>query len=156
MLAVDIVDYSERFEKLRADNDWSPEQLSFVPVDVRYLADILEDQSFDICCFQRAIHYLNYQEALDLLRYLRKIVKEKLFISVTGLESDIGINYPDKDKRVSERFCQLILEDREKFSIHEPVCLYTPEEFMNLLQTAGFEIEEFWVSAFGNQKVICS
>lgn len=112
--------------------------------------------SYELCCIQRAIHYVPYQAALQLLLQVRLSGVERLFISVTGIESDIGKNYADAGKVVSERFCTLPAVDAETFSIHEPVCLYTPEEFIALLQQAGWEVQECWVSAFGNIKAVCT
>jgi len=98
---------------------------------------------------------LPYDQAYSVLVWLREHIKEKLYISVTGLESDIGLHYADAHKPVEERFCALTESDAETFCITEPVCLYTPEEFIVLLQDSGWEIEECWVSAFGNIKTIC-
>ena len=98
---------------------------------------------------------MKYSEALDLLTFLKKIVSKKLFISVTGIDSDIGEQYTAKELLLAERFSTLEKEAQETFSITEPVCLYTPVEFIELLTEAGFEIEVCWVSAFGNIKAIC-
>lgn len=154
--AVDIVDYSDEFEKLRQENSLSENFLHFLNVDVNSLESILKNKKFDICCLQRVIHYLSYDEALNLLVYLRRITQKKLYISVTGLESDIGHDYFDKNKPVKSRFCKLDAEQAEKFYINKPVCLYTKNEFKTLLIKSGWKIEKCWVSAFGNIKAVCN
>lgn len=156
VLAIDVIDYSKEFHTLREKNDLQEKQLQFLKGDMVDLPTLVSDKQFDICCLQRTIHYLPYKQALLLLEYLRKIINDKLFISVTGIESDIGRNYMDKNKSVQARFCQLNNVDAMTFNINEPLCLYTPEEFMFLLQESGWEIEECWVSAFQNVKVVCS
>jgi SAM-dependent methyltransferase len=131
------------------------EDVTFVLGDIRNIAFLTGDAVYDICCFQRTLHYLAYDEALALLIYLKKHITKKLFVSVTGIESDIGLHYAHTHKPVTERFSPLSQTDAETFSITQPVCLYTPEEFIMLLQAAGWEIEACWVSAFGNIKAVC-
>lgn len=143
--AVDIQGYS----------DWENEKkLHFVEADMR---EFLEQCSstFGYCSFQRTIHYLPYDDALAVLKKLRKLVTKRLYISVSGLESDIGDCYAAKNSSIKERFAKINQTGAETFSISEPLCLYTPEEFMVLLQDSGWTIEELWVSAFGNIKAIC-
>ncbi|MFT7507432.1 MAG: SAM-dependent methyltransferase [Acidimicrobiales bacterium] len=156
VLCVDVADYSDSFNTLRKEHDLSATVLLFIQGDAAALEAVLDDQKFDICCFQRTIHYVPYDTALIILKCLRTHITDKLYISVTGIESDIGLNYNDTEKPVEGRFCTLGVEDSEIFHIDAPVCLYTPEEFMVLLQDSGWKIEECWVSAFGNIKAVCS
>lgn len=146
--AIDIFDYSTEYSSFT--------NTSFVHGDMRDIAQLLNHQTFDLCVVQRVIHYLPYQEALEVLVYLKSVVTGKLYISVTGIDSDIGDHYPAKAVPLAERFAFLDKVAQTTFSITEPVCLYTPVEFIVLLVTAGFEVEECWVSAFGNIKAICS
>ncbi len=132
------------------------DQVRFLRGDVRNINMLIPKGQFDICLFQRTIHYLRYEEARVVLTHLKTMVKDRLYISVSGLESDIGRAYSDAAKPVYARFTKLSEPDAETFSIHEPLCLYTPEEFMVLLQESGWEIEELWVSAFGNIKAVCT
>ena len=41
------------------------------------------------------------------------------------------------------------------FQIQAPICLYRQEEFISLLETAGWKVEDIWQSAFGNLKAVC-
>lgn len=156
VIAIDIIDYSEEFAKLRNENFLAEDILEFVREDIRRLKALLKNRKFDVCCLQRVIHYLPYRDALDLLIYLRNVISKKLYISVTGLASDIGHNFSDKNKPIESRFCRLDAELAEKFYINKPVCLYSKSEFENLLTKAGWKIEKCWVSAFGNVKAICN
>lgn len=155
VVGIDILDYSSHFEELRNTNNLSEQQLRFIQGDIRKASALVDELSPKICLMQRVIHYMPYNDALSVLKHLRKSGVIDLFISVTGLESDIGNNYTDKNKPVQKRFCTLALEDMNRFSITQPVCLYTPEEFTYLLQESGWEIKECWVSAFGNVKAVC-
>lgn len=153
--AVDILDYSEEFKEIRQQNSLSKESLRFFNADIKFLETVVKDEEFDICSLQRVIHYLNYQDALKLLAYLRNKVGKKLYISVTGIESDIGHLYLDKNKPVKLRFCKLDKKSSEKFYIDEPICLYSKSEFEDLLKNSGWEVERCWFSAFGNVKAVC-
>jgi SAM-dependent methyltransferase len=157
VLAVDVVDYTEAFRVSRAAHELSEDVLGFTQRDISK-PDFVRGTQFDLCCFQRTIHYVPYLDALEILQSLRihRAAAGKLYISVTGLESDIGRAYEDSDKSVEQRFCRLYEPEAVTFRINQPVCLYTPEEFVVLLQEGEWEIEECWVSAFGNIKAVCS
>jgi SAM-dependent methyltransferase len=157
VLSVDVMDYTAVFAASRTAHGLPEGVLSFVQSDLRSLGDVLDSRRFDLICLQRTLHYVQYSTAVEVLRSLRTYISTggTLYISVTGIESDIGLHYDDAQKKVSDRFCQLCEADASTFHITEPVCLYTPEEFVVLLQEGGWEIEECWVSAFGNIKAIC-
>jgi SAM-dependent methyltransferase len=155
VFAVDIEDYSKEFSiKL----DLQPElkgKIQFIHDDMNNLASILRGQTFDYCLFQRSLHYLSYEAAVSLLHDLNKLVTDKMFISVTGLESDIGKSYPARTAVLSKRFAKLLPEEAKKFSIQAPLCLYQKEEFVDLLEQTGWKIDSISTSAFGNHKVVC-
>jgi SAM-dependent methyltransferase len=157
VVGVDIDDHTDAFSELRATQGIPEGSLEFKLGDISKLAAVLGDQRFDSVCLQRVLHYVPYATALLLLRDLRKRIQlgGKLYSAVTGLESAIGREYKDADKSVVDRFCRLSATAAETFSITQSLCLYTPEEFIVLLQESGWEIEECWVSAFGNIKVVC-
>jgi SAM-dependent methyltransferase len=150
VVAIDQFDFSEQFAAYKND------ALEFVLGDMQQLAALVADQTFDIALCQRTIHYLPSKTARESLRTVRSLVKEKLFISVTGTGSLIGEVYPAAALPIEDRFAELSDLGKDMFSIREPVCLYSQEEFMNLLQSAGWIVDECWVSAFGNIKAVCS
>jgi len=148
--AIDQFDFAEEFEAYESD------RLQFIVGDMRHLADLLVNKKFDATLCQRTIHYLRYEEAKTFLIAVRAKTADRLFISVTGTGSLIGDVYPEKGVVVRERFGALTELGKEMFSIQEPVCLYSQEEFVILLESAGWVVDECWVSAFGNIKAVCS
>lgn len=150
VVAIDQFDFLEQFAAYKND------ALEFVLGDMQQLATLVAEQTFDIALCQRTIHYLSYKAARESLRTVRSLVKEKLFISVTGTRSLIGEVYPAAALPIEDRFAELSDLGKDMFSIREPVCLYNQEEFVNLLQSAGWIVDECWVSAFGNIKAVCS
>jgi hypothetical protein len=107
-----------------------------------------------LCCSQRFIHYLRQAEALTLLRLLRGRMRPdaKLFLSASGFDSELGEAYAATGLPVAERFAPLAPDMAEKHGIHEPVCLYAPEELAALGTAAGFVCERAFSSVFGNVK----
>ena len=91
----------------------------------------------------------------EALKFLRTIVQDKLFISVTGMDSAVGENYSGKNLPIVDRFVRLEPAEADIFQIQAPVCLYKKEEFIDLLKKAGWEVEDVWQSAFGNLKAVC-
>ena len=128
--------------------------LDFIQNDARRISDVLQNKSFDYAICQRMLHYLSYQEAQVFLKTLHYSVTKKLYISVSGLESEIGNHYQNASANVSERHNELTRLGKELFSIKEPVCLYTVAEFQVLLEETGWVVEKIWTSAFGNHKAI--
>ena len=152
VVAIDRYDFAESF----ATYGYSADKLRFIPGDVRQLLTLVSNLTFDIALCQRTIHYLPYNDALVFLRELRQVTTDKLFISVTGTGSLVGEVYSAAATPIEKRFTQLSELGQEMFSITEPVCLYSESEFKALLTSAGWTIDECWVSAFGNIKAVCS
>jgi|AntRauTorckE6833_2_1112554.scaffolds.fasta_scaffold00911_9 ubiquinone/menaquinone biosynthesis C-methylase UbiE len=130
--------------------------IEFRQGDVRNLADILSGDTVTDALMQRCFHYLEFEEGKKLLGYLRRVVSDKLFISVTGIDSNIGEVYFGKGKSLENRFDFLDSTGKSTFEINSQICLYTEAEFKELLTETGWQIDEFWVSAFKNIKAVCS
>ncbi len=128
---------------------------TFICGDMRGLS-VLIDDTYDFALCQRTIHYLLYDEAYKFLSALSLYISGKLFISFSGLQSDLARTYPDQNKPIKDRFSTLSLEDQETFGIIAPLCLYTKAEAEQLLTDSGWLIEESWQSAFGNSKLIAT
>jgi SAM-dependent methyltransferase len=154
VVAVDKGSFSKRFEEYKTKNNFDSKKLKFIQGDVTNVLELSEG-AFSLVLMQRTIHYLKYQDAVKLLKDLREITEKKLFISVTGIGSGIGDEYEGKEIPLAKRFCKLNEFTANIYSIHEPVCLYTKEEFVNLLETAGWKVDRCWESAFGNIKAVC-
>lgn len=129
-------------------------QARFIHGDIGNVLPSLDRTSFDFVLCNRTIHYVPYEKANALLGALAPYIHQQLLISFSGLESDLGRGYFDKDKAIEARFARLTAADQVTFGITEPICLYTPREAAQLLTEAGYTILELYVSAFQNVKAI--
>jgi SAM-dependent methyltransferase len=154
--AVDNHDFSEEFKAHTQTENISKGQLKFICGDVTKLAELVPTESFTDTYMQRTLHYLTFQQSKELLEFLYQITEDRLYISVTGIKSDVGVSYRGNGVPIKERFSALNPGRAETFSIHEPVCLYSEDEFVVLLEESGWEVEHCWQSAFGNIKAVCS
>jgi SAM-dependent methyltransferase len=128
--------------------------LSYLMKDARALESANLPTKIAVCYSQRFIHYLRFDEALVLLKLVRQqmLPGAKLFLSASGLLSELGDNYPGKAHELSSRFAPLSQPMAEKHNIHESVCLYTPDDLVTLCQSASFSCDRVYSSAFGNVK----
>jgi ubiquinone/menaquinone biosynthesis C-methylase UbiE len=156
VIAVDIYDFSAEFAQYRAERNWSEEVLKFMSADIADLSNLLQGEKFTDASMQRTLHYLPYGKAMELLKFLRMAVQDKLFISVTGMDSAVGENYVGKNLPIAERFIKLESAEADIFQIQAPICLYRQDEFLTLLEASGWKVESLWQSAFGNLKAVCS
>jgi SAM-dependent methyltransferase len=150
--AIDQYDFGAQFAKYEQSID----KLQFRQGDIQHISSLALNKTFDIGMCQRTIHYLPYSVAVAVLKDLSRIINDRLFISVTGSGSLVGDTYPCATTALAERFCELTELGKEMFSINEPVCLYNQAEFIQLLESAGWTVDECWESAFGNIKAVCS
>ena len=125
----------------------------FIQGDIREFQTLAKGQTFDVCVLQRVVHYLPYDATNVLLRDLLGTV-DSLYISFSGLTSELGAMYQAAQQPVSKRFCQLPQVAQETFGIEAPLCLYTEGEVIALLKIAGWHVEWIRTSDFGNVKVI--
>jgi 2-polyprenyl-3-methyl-5-hydroxy-6-metoxy-1,4-benzoquinol methylase len=107
---------------------------------------------------QRAIHYVPRSQAVMILVKLRGVLADngKMFISCSGLNSELGQGYEVKLVSSHERFGLLSLDMQNKHQIKQSVCLYTQDEFSQMLREAGWRIDTIYASAFGNIKAVAS
>lgn len=111
---------------------------------------------FDLIVFQRAIHYLSWQDATRLLLRMKGWIKKEgcLYISASGIESELGTEYQGKGIPIEKRMAHLSPEMMEKHEIMEPVCLYSMDEFRKLLESTGWTVKRSFTSPFGNLKAV--
>ena len=155
VVAIDSHDFSRVFQKLRIDNGLTDTQLWFVQADISVVPAEWGMKGVTDVVMQRTIHYMRYAETVRLLSYLYQFVTDKLFISVTGMDSAVGEGYEGQTVAIQDRFFPLAPEQAQAFSISQPVCLYTQSEFITLLELSGWKVERCWQSAFGNIKAVC-
>jgi SAM-dependent methyltransferase len=109
----------------------------------------------DVVFSQRTLHYLKYTEVVDVLsRILRDREKIKLFLSFSGMSSELSEGYPKLD--IKMRFEFLSEEMRIKHDIKNRVCLYSTDDVVRLAKDLSLKVEDVWASAFGNVKAILS
>lgn len=156
VIATDLLDRTDAAAALAKANGVE-DKVSFIVANMLDLAAI-KASSQDVLTCQRAIHYLPYAEGLKALAQMKNCLKDggKIFISASGLGSELGDDYPHKDKPVEERFSPLEPQMAKHHDILQTVCLYTQDDMRQALTTAGFKVERIYASSFGNIKAIAS
>lgn len=133
--------------------------VNFIRQDVRCGFSSLQPP--DIVYSQRTIHYLRHAEALRLILGLAASQQNhngsvSFFLSVSGLDSELSVEYADAARPVSERFCFLSPTMQQKHLITNPVCLYSADDMYDLLLAAGLVPARVYLSPFGNVKAIAT
>jgi hypothetical protein len=113
---------------------------------------------FDLIVSQRTLSPFRYGEARQHLRhYLRHLkIGGKLFISLYGIHSELGDNYPDGAKLVYERLAPLAPELARRHGIDGPVCLYSERNLFSLLMEAGLAVLKTSTSALGHVRGVAA
>jgi SAM-dependent methyltransferase len=138
------------------------EKASFYELDLnckdfnQKLVKCSENDKFDIIIFQRTLHYLTYAHATVLMKQIQGLLTKngRLYISASGLFSELGNDYAGKTLPIAERFSPLSETMAVKHGIQPSVCLYRTEELANLCQESGLSILMAQESEFGNIKII--
>lgn len=153
-LLIDILDISETVEALTRLLGIG--NLELLIKDARNITHDDIQSSPDIVFSQRFIHYLKYTEARTLIACIATIMQpgSMLFISASGLYSELGQGYKDKELPLHERYCNLDNRMAEKHQIKESVCLYSEQDIKILVEPFDFTPVEVWSSSFGNIKAI--
>ena len=111
---------------------------------------------FNLLYSQRTIHYLPFRQAEEVLRAASVRIKTPgfLFLSASGMATELSKGYGAGEHPVQGRFGKLSSEMQEKHGIRQSVCLYTKEELSVLVENAGWSIVDVSVSEFGNVKLV--
>ena len=133
------------------------DRITFICDDVRSMAFEGTNSAFDVIYSQRMLHYLKWNDALALLKKLTTASRPnaRFFCSVSGLQSELGLGYTDASLAVTDRFCMVAPDTAHRHQIFEPLCLYTMNEFNQLVKRADLRVVRVWQSPFGNIKAIC-
>lgn len=155
VLAVDLIDGRAVLGKAGALSLGN--KVDFLRCDMRDLRVSNVKNAHLISC-QRAIHYLDFSEALCVVAHLRHMLvpSGRLYISASGMASELGDGYAGRHRALEVRHAELAQPMREKHGIHAPVCLYTEADFRHLLRLAGFASVNVFSSPFGNVKAVAS
>lgn len=113
---------------------------------------------FDLILDQRTLSAVPYATARQAVRrHLARLkIGGKLFLSLYGLHSDLGEQYPDGGKFVSERFCPLDPEVAARYGLPGPHCLYSERNLFSLLVEAGGAVIRTSTSALGHVRGIAA
>ena len=151
-LLYDVADIGERIERIKQVLDLRG--LEFRQLDLRQATPEDFPAQIGIAYSQRFIHYLRFEEASRLLAALasRLCPGARLFISASGMHSELAAGYAHGDRPVGERFTRLAESMQAKHRVREPVCLYTKDELEGLVLGQGFSAIRIWTSPFGNVK----
>lgn len=160
VIAADIVDYENEIMASCAKVDIK-DRISFFRVNLKSIELNMAGKKtgqFDVIIFQRALHYLRFQEAIDALTNVRQLMARngKLYVSVSGIGSELGNGYGHANNPLKTRFSKLALDMAEKHGIRSEVCLYNQTDFSSLLQSSGFRLEKIFTSPFGNHKAVAT
>ncbi len=113
-------------------------------------------KKFSIVIAQRVLHHLPFVQVKQIVQILSsKLVQEgRVFASFSGLDSEIAKDYECIAEPVEQRYCKVSKENREKFKMTEPVCLYSKNDVKKLFAGTGLMKEKLYVSSFGNIKAV--
>src|SRR4051794_35350808 len=97
--AVDVQDFSKEMQESCRKNKIPGERVTFIKCDIRHTSEYLSGD-YHYFYSQRTFHYMDYKNSEKLLEILRqhfvKNFKGKLFVSVSGIDSELGEGYEDK------------------------------------------------------------
>ena len=148
----DLVDITERVDQVKQALGMGG--LEFRQLDLRQAT--LQDfpPEIGVAYSQRFIHYLRYEEAAHLVGLLsaRLRLQGRLFVSASGLASELAGGYAHVARPIEHRFAPVAEAMQVKHAVREPVCLYAVEELEGLVVSQGFAAIRTWTTPFGNAK----
>ena len=148
----DVVDIGDRIERIK--QALGIQNLEFRQIDLRQATPEDFPTDIGVAYSQRFIHHLRFDEASHLLGMLAGLLcaKARLFVSASGLGSELGAGYAGTGVAVEHRFAPLASEMQAKHGIREADCLYAIEELERLVLAHGFGTIRTWTTPFGNVK----
>ena len=155
MHLIDMLDMQQRIRNI-SKNLFLTNKLIYIQKDIKEINATDLPPNIDFVYSQRFIHYLTYDEAKTFVSTISKLLKKKgvVFISASGIHSELGTNYKGNNLHIEKRYCKLSPSIASKHNILEKVCLYSKEELSALLRENKLMIQEIWESPFGNIKAI--
>ncbi len=114
------------------------------------------DASYDIIVLRRGLCSLPYAQGKLLIRQLRQKLKigGKMFITVLGLHSELGEEYPGREQSIYERYSKLSPAIARKYDIHDEVCLYSERDLFLLMLESGASVLRTMTTTWGNVKAV--
>lgn len=153
VLATDIMDMTAVIQSASAG---VPGRVTFAKLDMRNLENLHIELPADIIICQRAIHYIPFADAVEVIAGMRELLATdgRLYLSASGIHSELGNGYEGRDEPLATRYAELAAEMRDRHGIHGPVCLYSEDDLVRLLESAGLVPEQVFSSKFGNIKAV--
>lgn len=154
MTLFDVLPLDGYFAELAKFFPILPERLVFVEADLGRISPEMMPHNLDFIYSQRFVHYLRFGDAQQLLLHATANLKPGglLFLSASGLDSELGDGYEGKNFKPADRFHPLAPNTAKKHSILSDVCLYTTKDMCDLVIPLGLEPISVTKSAFGNVK----
>jgi SAM-dependent methyltransferase len=164
MQAIRLAKWGAKVTAIDIENHWDSfvhhkklPNIFFERIDIReYVEKNYHLQKFTFTAMQRVIHYLPYYDAILVLKRLREMTNDSLFLSVTGATSAIASYYNYLNDDIENRFDCLDEVGQQLFNIKVPLCIYNVVEIENLLEQSGWNILKIRVSDFGNIKIVAA
>lgn len=157
--AFDICDMKEAIEnEISLSNSSRALDIKFTQCDMRSMSHLTLGLKVDVIVCQRAIHYLEYDEAVAVVASFSNLMQDwgRLYLSASGINSELGINYVAAKENLDHRYAALSPFMKQKHGIHGPVCLYSINDMKRLIKDAGMYVERIFTSEFGNIKVVAT
>ena len=151
VVACDIEPMPALQEFARNTGKMRPEHI--VTADAR-LVDWWAFPQPDVVYSQRFLHYLPFNAAVQLVQSATGRGDCSVYLSMSGLRSELGTNYPDAP--LAFRFAHLSDKIARRHGIRQKVCLYGLDDARELAQRCGLKIIRLWLSDFGNIKMVAA
>jgi len=131
-------------------------EISFAQLELPNIPDDLPDEPYDIIVIRYGLGHLRYDEARKVIRQfmLKLRIGGKLYVSILGINSELGDAYADRDNAVEQRFCHLSPAMIKKYGIKGKVCLYSERNLFLLLLEAGASVLRTLTTTYGNVKAV--
>lgn len=151
----DSADQERRFTGLALANGFRDE-IRFAAFDYDTIPEDIPGGPFDLIICRRGLCRLPYGSARTAVRRLLLELKigGKLYVSVLGLHSELGDNYPAIEEGIEHRFAVLADAMAEKYAMHYPVCLYTERNLFSLMLECGASVLRTFTTTHGNVKAV--
>lgn len=90
---------------------------------------------------------------LSLVRH-RGLGGRGQFLGISGMASELSWEYDGQGVPLRNRYARLHSVQQQRHGIAEPVCLFTPDELVELGTAAGFRVWQICTSGFGNVRQV--
>ncbi len=148
-------DLSQHFAKVSEVLELG-EKLKFFRKDISEITEEDLPKRYSIAIAQRVLHHLPFTHAKQLIGTVASKLGRsgRVFVSFSGLESEIAKGYGCRAEPVEQRYCKVNKENREKFEMTESVCLYNKNDVKKLFVGNSLVKEKLYISSFGNIKAV--